>query len=117
MNTPMPSRIEEILRNPPSKEGERAGLFGRIDHKKWCEQLLSAFKQEAHEKMPKETGHCDTPIVNLPEFITHEMALDVQDPNLEGQLYREGSSERCGQCLSCVTDIIVKQAHEGIESL
>jgi uncharacterized protein YuzB (UPF0349 family) len=34
--------------------------------------------------------------------VTHEMALDAQDLEMEGQIVRYGSWERCGACPNCM---------------
>jgi hypothetical protein len=45
---------------------------------------------------------CTNPTIISQEIATHEMALDAQDPQLEGQIIRDESYERCGACPNCM---------------
>jgi len=45
---------------------------------------------------------CTNPTTISQEIVTHEMALDAQDPQLEGQIIRDESYERCGACPNCM---------------
>jgi len=57
----------------------------------------------------KETGKCDNPRISPKEYVSHEMALDACEPELEGQIYKEETAERCGECLSCIKDQLITE--------
>jgi hypothetical protein len=57
----------------------------------------------------KETGKCDNPRISPKEYVSHEMALDACEPEMEGQIYKEETAERCGECLSCIKDQLITE--------
>ena len=55
----------------------------------------------------RKTGKCDTPLCQPELLVTHDMAIDAGDRELEGTVFSEATYERCGGCPSCIKDQIV----------
>ena len=45
---------------------------------------------------------CSTPIISPAEYVTHDMALDACEPEMEGQVYKGETAEQCGGCIECI---------------
>lgn len=45
---------------------------------------------------------CTEPQHTSREYVTHEMAIDAGDKDLEGSICREEEWERCGACPNCM---------------
>lgn len=45
---------------------------------------------------------CTDPVSSPREYITRDMAIDAGDKDLEGQIYKEETWERCGSCANCM---------------
>ena len=61
------------------------------------------------------SGKCDTPICTPALEVTHDMAIDAGDPELEGTLFREPTYERCGGCPSCIIDQTLEHIAQKLE--
>ena len=45
---------------------------------------------------------CSTPVISPAEYVTHDMALDACEPEMEGRVYKGETAEQCGGCIECV---------------
>ena len=54
-----------------------------------------------------KTDKCDTPECEPEQLVSHDMAIDAGDPELEGTVFTEATYARCGGCPSCVKDQVL----------
>ena len=45
---------------------------------------------------------CSTPVISPAEYVTHDMALDACEPEMEGRVYKGETAEQCGGCIECI---------------
>jgi len=49
-----------------------------------------------------EDKECSTPNHRPAQYVSHDMAMDAQDMQLEGSIYTEETYQECGGCPECV---------------
>ena len=96
--TDKPKSVREVLDKLVSRTA--FDVKGVRDWDKLFAQALADIYSLLGEDI--KDADCSTPIISPREYVTHDMALDACEPEMEGQIYKEETAERCGGCIECV---------------
>ncbi len=85
---------------------------GLKEHNEMVDDCLAQLAELVRADM---SGKCDTPLCEPEQLVTHDMAIDAGDPELEGTLFREVTFQRCGGCPSCIIDQALEHIAQKLE--
>ena len=97
--TDKPKSVDEIL-----TEMFNQGIPHTFFPNEWAKKKIAQALTEIYSLLVSgvEDKVCSTPIISPAEYVTHDMALDACEPEMEGQVYKGETAEQCGGCIECI---------------